>query len=207
MLVGQGAAFIAPVSTLQFIHLREDGTASEGGPAPYLDCRPIEDDERALVSGEIVAPWLSGSVEDRAMAYAIAALVPQHLAEIRRRRSAEIDKVEREVRARLDREIIYWDARAARLREEERAGKEQRINASNAEATAQRLVDRLQLRQSELTQERQISALSPVLRGAALIIPRGLLLARSQPAALQAGAGFSDDPNTRAKSSGWQWNR
>ena len=37
------------------------------------------------------------------------------------------DKVEREVRARLNREINYWDARASRLREEERAGKEQRI--------------------------------------------------------------------------------
>ena len=44
----------------------------------------------------------------------------------------------RDLRARLTREINYWDTRAARLREEERAGKEQRINASNAEATAQR---------------------------------------------------------------------
>ena len=48
---------------------------------------------------------------------------------MKRRRLAEIDKVEREVRARLNREINYWDARASRLREEERAGKEQRINA------------------------------------------------------------------------------
>ena len=66
-------------------------------------------------------------------------LVPAHLAEVKTRRLAEIDKVEREVRARLNREINYWDGRAARLREEERAGKEQRINAVNAEATAQRL--------------------------------------------------------------------
>jgi hypothetical protein len=45
------------------------------------------------------------------------------------------------VRARLTREINYGDARAARLREEERAGKEQRISAANAEATAQRMVE------------------------------------------------------------------
>ena len=25
---------------LQFIHLKEDGSASDAGPAPYLDCRP-----------------------------------------------------------------------------------------------------------------------------------------------------------------------
>ena len=71
-----------------------------------------------------------------ALGYAIANLVPEHLTEVKTRRIAEIDKVEREVRARLTREINYWDARAARLREEERAGKEQRINAQNAEATA-----------------------------------------------------------------------
>jgi accessory colonization factor AcfC len=46
---------------------------------------------------------------------------------------AEIDKVASYVRSRLTREINYWDACAARLREEERAGKEQRINANNVD--------------------------------------------------------------------------
>ena len=123
---------------LQFIFLKEDGTAVDGGPAPYLDCRPITAEERALVADAVDAPWLSGHVESRALGYAIQSLVPQHLDEVKTRRIVEIDKVEREVRARLTREINYWDARAARLREEERAGKEQRINAQNAEATAGR---------------------------------------------------------------------
>jgi hypothetical protein len=56
---------------------------------------------------------LSQRVEDHALACAIASLVPDHLAEVKRCRPAEIDKVEREVRARLTREINYWDARAA----------------------------------------------------------------------------------------------
>jgi superfamily II DNA or RNA helicase len=183
---------------LQFIHLREDGSAMDGGPAPYLDCRPISDDERRLVEDAITAPWLSGHVEDRALGYAISTLVPDHLAEVKHRRLTEIDKVEREVRARLNREINYWDARAARLREEERAGKEQRINASNAEATAQRLVERLHKRQEELDRERQITALPPVLKGAALIIPNGLLRARRSPSAEPAAEGFCDDPVARA---------
>ena len=142
---------------LQFIHLTEDGTAADGGSAPYLDYRPITAEERAAVADVSTAPWLAAGVEDRALGYAIASLVPEHLAEVKRRRLAEIDKVEREVRARLTREINYWDARAARLREEERAGKEQRINAANAEATAQRLVERLHTRQAELDRERQIT--------------------------------------------------
>jgi superfamily II DNA or RNA helicase len=160
---------------LQFIMLGEDGSAEDGGPAPYLDCRPITPDERNQISEALEAPWLTADVEQRALSYAIAELVPQHLEEVRTRRLAEIDKVEREVRARLTREINYWDARAARLREEERAGKEQRINAQNAEATAARLVERLHKRQVELDAERQIAALPPVLKGAALIIPGGML--------------------------------
>ncbi|WP_205216009.1 helicase-related protein [Acidibrevibacterium fodinaquatile] len=184
---------------LQFIHLGEDGGAADGGSAPYLDYRPITEDERALVADVVAAPWLGAGVEQRALGFAIADLVPAHLDEVKRRRFAEIDKVEREVRARLTREINYWDARAARLREEERAGKEQRINATNAEATAQRLVERLHTRQAELDRERQISALPPVLRGAALVIPRGLLDARAAPSAAPKVAGFADDPDARAE--------
>jgi Protein NO VEIN, C-terminal/Helicase conserved C-terminal domain len=183
---------------LQFIHLKEDGSAVDGGSAPYLDYRPITMEERSTVGEVIAAPWLAQPVEDRALAYAIASLVPDHLAEVKRRRLAEIDKVEREVRVRLTREINFWDARAARLREEERAGKEQRINAANAEATAQRMVERLRKRQSELDRERQITALPPVLKGAALAIPRGLLQSLAEPAESGGGREFAEDPAARA---------
>ncbi|TWI56457.1 SNF2 domain-containing protein [Bradyrhizobium huanghuaihaiense] len=184
---------------LQFLFLKEDGAATDGGPAPYLDCRPITPDERLLVADSISAAWLSGNVEAQALGYAVRALVPEHLNEIRSRRIAEIDKVEREVRARLNREINYWDARSARLREEERAGKEQRINAQNAEATAARLVERLHRRQTELDRERQISALPPVLKGAALVIPGGLLKANLASAPAEKLDGFSEDPVARAE--------
>ncbi|HEY6359351.1 MAG TPA: DUF3883 domain-containing protein, partial [Vicinamibacterales bacterium] len=184
---------------LQFIHLKDDGSAVDGGSAPYLAYRPITVEERSAVGEVIAAPWLSQRIEDRALGYAIASLVPDHLAEVKRRRLAEVDKVEREVRARLTREINYWDARAARLREEDRAGKEQRINAANAEATAQRMVERLHKRQSELERERQITALPPVLKGAALVIPRGLIQSLTASAESGKAQGFAEDPATRAK--------
>ncbi len=182
---------------LQFIHLKEDGTAVDGGPAPYLDCRPATAEENALLTEVMAAPWLALGVEAKALGHAIAHLVPQHLAEVKSRRLVEIDKVEREVRARLNREINYWDGRAARLREEERAGKEQRINAQNAEATAARLVERLHRRQTELDRERQIGALPPVLKGVALIVPKGLLDARQKPAEAPAPE-LSEDATARA---------
>jgi SNF2 family DNA or RNA helicase len=181
---------------LQFIELTEAGEARDAGPAPYLDYRPIEDNERALIAGVPDAPWLSGHVEQSALTYAISRLVPEHLAEVKTRRLSEIAKVEREVRDRLNREITHWDGRAARLREEERAGKEQRINASNAEATAARLVERLHQRQAELERERQITALPPLLKGAALIIPIGLL--RPHGATPMTANELSDDPEARA---------
>lgn len=183
---------------LQFMLLGKDGTATDGGAAPYLDYRPITAEERQQVSEVLSEPWLAAGVEERALGYAIANLVPLHLGEVKARRLAEIDKVEREVRARLNREINYWDGRASRLREEERAGKEQRINAVNAEAMAQRLVDRLHARQEELDRERQITALPPVLRGAALIVPAGLLAQGLAPSPSQGFAGFSEDAETRA---------
>jgi len=183
---------------LQFLFLKEDGSAVDGGPAPYLDYRPITEEERSRIAAELKAAWLAGSVEKQALGYAVASLVPQHLEEVRKRRITEIDKVEREVRARLSREINYWDARAARLREEERAGKEQRINAQNAEATAARLVERLHKRQTELDLERQISALPPVLKGAALVIPRGLIEANMPATVTPTMDGFAEDPILRA---------
>lgn len=191
---------LAVSQRLQFIFLKEDGSAMDGGPAPYLDFRPITAEEHQGVAEAISAPWLSGNVEGQALGYAVRALVPEHLAEIKTRRIAEIDKVEREVRARLNREINYWDARAARLREEERAGKEQRINAQNAEATAARLVERLHRRQSELDRERQISALPPILKGAALVIPAGLLKTKTVNVPEAKPDGFAEDPIARAES-------
>ena len=89
--------------------------------------------------------------------------------------------------------------RLAHLFEEERAGKEQRINAANAEATAQRMVERLHKRQSELDRERQITALPPVLKGAALVIPHGLV--QSLIPSVEAGGapGLAEDPASRAE--------
>ena len=193
---------------LQFIHLKEDGTAVDGGSAPYLDYRPITAAERSTVEDVIAAPWLSQRVEDRALAYAIASLVPDHLAEVKRRRLAEIDKVEREVRARLTREINYWDARAARLREEERAGKEQRINAANAEATAQRMVDRLHKRQGELDRERQITRPAAGAEGRGIGDPaRAAAVSDCVHANRVARSGSPKTPPPAPPSNGWRWRR
>ena len=161
---------------LQFIEIDADGATRDGGPAPYLDYRPLRDEERALLEDHLKADWLTGDLESHVIAHAITTLVPSHVEEVKKRRLAEIAKVEQEVTARLKREIVYWDHRAEDLKAQERAGKGGgRFNARQAEARANELADRLKRRLAELQREREISALPPSVHGGALVVPGGLL--------------------------------
>jgi hypothetical protein len=130
-----------------------------------------------------------------AMHFAIAQLVPRHLTETRERRLAEVDRVEGEVKARLKREINYWDGRAEELALKEQAGKGGRLNSGNARAYAQTLTERLDRRLRQLVEERDIQALPPQVKGAALVVPIGLL----RPKTGQAPAGFAEDALARAE--------
>ena len=73
-----------------------------------------------------------GDIERAAIEFATAELARAHVADIEARRLPEIEKVEREVHARLKKEINYWDARAFDLKEQERAGRKTRLNWRNA---------------------------------------------------------------------------
>ena len=168
---------------LQFVEIDESDGMRDAGPAPYLDYRPLRDDERSLLTEALRAPWLSGDVEGKVVGHAVAQTVPRHVVEVRTRRLPEIDKVEREVTARLKKEINHWDHRAEDLKARERAGKQTRLSAGQAEARANELADRLQRRLAELARERDISALPPQVRGGALVVPGGLLRRTAAPAA------------------------
>ena len=164
---------------LQFARLLANGTVDNGGIAPHLNLRPITDDEAALVTDEMSAEWLKGAIEDRIKKFAIINLAQTHLKDIKNRRLPEIDKVEREVKARLKQEIHYWDRRAAVLKEEEKAGKKTRVNWQNAERQAEDLSDRLQRRMAQIAEERAIAASPPVISGGLVVVPRGLLATKS----------------------------
>jgi hypothetical protein len=103
-----------------------------------------------------------------------------------------IDKVEREVEARLKTQINYWDRRAQELQAQERAGKKTRLSSQNAAATAEELADRLERRRDLLRKERQISALPPVVRGGAIVLPGGLVRRYTAPA---ESASIDKDPD------------
>jgi superfamily II DNA or RNA helicase len=178
---------------LQFVFLNEDNSAADGGAAPYLDFRPADDGERALIVKEILATNkyapVSGkpSIEDAARGYAISDLVPRHLEEVKARRQYEIEQTEAAVKERLRREILHWQHRALELEREEQAGRQQRLNSQNARRHVEVLTDRLEKRLAELAKERAIAPLPPEIQGAALVVPMGWLAARQKAPAAPDG--------------------
>ena len=179
---------------LQFAAIDKAGHASNAGIAPHLNLRPATPDEIALVRNLLDEAWLTTELENTAIRFATVELAQGHVAEVRARRLPEIQKIEQEVRARLKKEINYWDSRAFELQEEEKAGKKTRLNWQNAQRRAEDLAERQKRRMDQLEQERFISSQPPRVRGGMVVIPRGLLDAQQNA---RVPNQFSDDPAAR----------
>ena len=172
---------------VHFVEIDAQGRVRNAGSAPYLDYRPATDEEVAVVQPYLEADWLAAEhLEAAASGYAIEGLIPRHLARVRQRREALIDKTIAAVKERLTKEINYWDFRANELRAQEQAGRPNaKINSARARQRADELEGRLRRRMEELDQERQIAASPPVIIGGALIVPAGLLWGEDVPAAIR----------------------
>jgi superfamily II DNA or RNA helicase len=160
---------------LQFVEVGPDGAYRDAGMAPYLDYRGATADERAALHKVTGADWLKDDWEHKVLAFALRALVPRHIEEVRRQRVPLVDKVEEQVKARLQKEINFWDRRAQDLKAQEAAGKQTRLPSRVAEDRANRLSDRLQTRLRALKDERTIMPQPPRVVGGALVVPLGLL--------------------------------
>ena len=161
-----------------YVELDNAGVTRHLHYAPYLDYRPLAADEPAVdaILERPECAWIGRGLEQAAQAYAVADVVPEHLAEVRTGRLALIDKTEAAVKDRLTKEISYWDHRAAQLALEEGAGKTgARLNSGEARRRADTLQRRLQKRLEELKRDAQISPRPPVVLGGLLVIPRGLV--------------------------------
>ena len=165
---------------LLFVEIDAEGAARHLNYAPYLDYRPLTDGEPTpeAILARPEAAWIGHDLESKAQAHAIAHVVPEHLAEIRDRKLALLDKTEAAVKDRLTKEINYWDFRAEQIKEQERAGKANaRLNSGEARKRADELQARLQRRMEEIKRERQLAPLPPVVLGGLLVAPIGLVRA------------------------------
>jgi superfamily II DNA or RNA helicase len=149
---------------------------NNSGYAPYLDYRPLQEEESSAIESILKQSFLREDIESQAKAYAIAEIVTQHLQEIKQYKEELINKTLAAVKDRLTKEINYWDMRSEDLRMQELAGKTNaKLNSAKARQRADELQARLQRRTEELERERRLSPLPPVVVGGALIVPIGLL--------------------------------
>ena len=137
---------------LLYVELDADGRARRLRHAPYLDYRPLAEGEPAAadVLARPECAWIGRELEAAARREAIAHVVPEHVAEVRGRRLAWIDKTRAAVKERLTKEIAHWDHQADRLKLREQAGKAgagagagARLNSGEARRRADDLQERL----------------------------------------------------------------
>jgi SNF2 family DNA or RNA helicase len=146
--------------------------------APYLDYRPLATGEPSVEEflDRTECQWINRELEQKAQGYAIAHVVPEHLAEVKGRKLELVSKTEAAVKERLTKEITYWDHRAEELKLQEQAGKPNaKLNSGEARKRADLLQSRLQKRLEDLRLEGQISPLPPIVLGGMLVVPIGLI--------------------------------
>ena len=176
---------------LQFLEISRTGEVNAAGSAPYLDYRPLKEGELALIEPLLAESWLAQDWDAVVLKHAMTTLVPQHLEEVKGERLERIAKARREIQARMQREINHWSRRYAELQLQEQAGKQVRLPAKVAKDRAEVLLSRLEKRMVQLEAEAQITAKVPTLKGGALVLPVGLLLAlqgQSEPEVVDAAA-------------------
>jgi superfamily II DNA or RNA helicase len=184
---------------LQFVRVAPDGTAVFAGWAPHLDLEPLSSVDLGLLKDLMAAPWVRADQEKRALALAAATLVPEHFKEVAGRRIAHVDKTLAAVHERLTKEIAFWSDRWIRLKEDQEAGKDVRLNLENARRTVADLEGRLENRKRELQSMRHVTSSTPVALGGALVIPAGLLRRLRGESPAEAVPVFSTDPIARAR--------
>ncbi len=172
---GEGGLSIS--RRLHFVRLFEDGRMVEAGAAPHLDLEALREGDEALVKPLLEADWVSRDLEAKAIAVATERLVPDHLHEVSVRRRDHIKKTRAAVHTRLTKEIHFQEDRHEKLSDDQRAGKDVRLNLDKAKRLIRDLQGRLDSRTAELDRMEHVASRTPTVLGAAFVVPRGLLRA------------------------------
>jgi superfamily II DNA or RNA helicase len=185
---------------LQFVRVTPGGEAHFAGWAPHLDYEPLDPTDHPPLTELLSSDWIRADQEQRALALAAATLVPEHFEEVASRRITHVDKTLAAVHQRLTTEIAFWSDRWVRLRDDQEAGKDVRLNLDNIQRNINDLNGRLENRKKELQSMRHVTNGTPVVLGGALVVPIGLLRKlRGEPAPDAATATFSADPEARSR--------
>ena len=183
----------------QFTEIGPDGSARAAGPAPYLDYEVAVGDVHELAAAAD-GPWLAAGVEQMAVSWAIEHALTTQLGDVKAHVLPNIERTRSHVRQRLLAEINYWDTRHSELLDADATGRQLKIRPETAYRRARDLEARLQRRLNELDADARLVALPPLIAGAALVVPQGLVdsLAGSDPTTVQDHARETDRVERRA---------
>ena len=173
----------------QYVRVDPDGTITPLNQTPIPNLDTPKPEELELAGKVLAEPWAQASdLDQHVVQYASATIARHHLDDTTARVHEYVDKTTRLVRARLQKEITYWDGRAAEIRAGERAGKAFRLPADQAQARADELSRRMSRRLHELDLQRAVAATPPRITGATMVIPQGWLDAQTDPEGAAARA-------------------
>jgi superfamily II DNA or RNA helicase len=178
----QGEAAIVS-RRLHFCAIYRDRQVRSAGYAPHLDLHRLDANDVERLRHLLEEDWLTQTLEEQVLDYAQDTLVPQHFQEVNDRRQRIVKKTLDAVRHRLMSEINRLGDRYIKMREQVVAGRQPAVQAENIRRRVDELTARLRAREAELERSAHLEAASPVLLGAALVIPEGLLAtSRGEPA-------------------------
>ncbi|MGK5085905.1 DUF3883 domain-containing protein, partial [Bdellovibrionota bacterium FG-1] len=83
------------------------------------------------------------------------------------------------VHERLTKEISHWESRYLKLTEDEKAGKQPKLQPENARRRFEELSARLEQRKKEIAATRNVISSTPNVVGGALVVPAGLIAMKS----------------------------
>ncbi|BAD59296.1 helicase-related protein [Nocardia farcinica] len=151
-----------------YAYVDRHGTITPAGPAPYLDCVAAPD--VPVVARIRAEPWLADA-EDKAKSWIMQSRLPEYLAEVQPRRTAELQKTRELITQRLagERDRLTLDATVAA--ETELKGNKAKESSASLYRKAVELDERLHRRLALLDQQAQMSTKPPAIKTAAIVLP------------------------------------
>ena len=178
---------------LLFVEIDCSKNVSDAGYAPYLDYRPVTEDEIPQIYTLLDAHWLKEDLESEIKDFAVNHLIPVHLKEVKKDKEDLVQKTMKAVKDRLQREIDYRSNLAHKYKLYKEAGLTEYSGLEQIERQQiNEFQTRLSKRTRELEQELQISAMSPQVIGGALIVPQSFLNTSDQDTSVEVEPSQTD---------------
>lgn len=183
-----------------FVEITPTGAMRAGGPAPYLDYEAFPDTAASSVDAILSQGWLAGGAEEVAVDWAVQNTLPDHVESVEARVLPMVERTRAEVTRRLTAEINHWDSQHGALLDKQAAGQRLRMTPERAARRARELEARLERRRANLDADGHLEVRPPLITGAALVIPQGLLdeLTGAAPAAAAKHAAHTEAVERRA---------